>query len=193
MALPPYDCSPDEVCCDMLYTIAANILEISHTAVTECTVGIPCDLPQIVGYVSVGLRIADPVSDRLVVSLADLGPSPQSADNAGRMNIPMWRAKYQIQLLESGWPTPQGDLEEIIPPDPNDYAAAAMHSYAHGEKMYRALVVALHQNELNPYQNDATFKRIDSLVPVEPSGGSVGWETTVTVDCPLNANRQTVL
>jgi hypothetical protein len=176
----------------MLYTIAANILEVAHCAVVECTVGLPCPLPEIVGYVSVGVRIEDPVPDRLVVSLANLGASPQSSDNAGRMNIPMWRATYQVQLLESGWPTPQGDMEEIVVPTAEEYASAAMHAYAHGEKMYRALVVALHQNELNPYQNDGTFKRIADLAPMEPSGGTVGWETTVTVDCPLNASKQTV-
>lgn len=193
MALPSSDCAPENVCCDMLYTIAANILEVAHCAVIECTVGLPCPLPEIVGYVSVGIQVQDPIPDYLVVSLASLGASPQSSDVAGRMYIPQWRATYQVRLLESGWPTPTGDGEEIIVPVPADVAAAAMHSYAHGEKMYRALFTAMERNELNPYANDGTFKRIEPLVPVEPTGGTVGWQTAITVDCPLQASKQTVV
>ena len=175
----------------MLYTIAANILEVAHTAVVECTLGIPCPLPEIIGYISVGVRIEDPIADRLVVSLTSLGPSPGSSDNSGRMYIPQWRGRFQVQLLESGWPTPTGDLEEIIVPSPEDLATAALHSYGHGEKMYRSLFAAMQMNELNPYNAAGPFKRIDPLVPLEPSGGTVGWQTTVELDCPLQNSKQT--
>jgi len=179
MALPHEHCAPGEVCCTSLFDVAANILEIAHTAVVGCS-DCDCDLPPIVGYVSMGYRVEDPQADYVAVSLLSVFPSPRSADQSGNMQLPVYRASFQVKLLETGWPMPYGDGEEILVPDPDFVQNAARHSYAHGEAMYRALANALARKELNLACRDC-FQRIEPLQPVEPSGGTVGWMTNIVL------------
>lgn len=179
MALPHADCSPGQVCCTTLFDVACNILEIAHCAVVGCSV-VECNLPEIVGYVSMGERIEDPASDFLVVSLSSVFPSPGSGDGSGNMQNPIYRARFQVKLSETGWPMPTGDDEEIIPPEPHDYQTASLHSYAHGEAMYRALANALARKELDP-RCTGCFQAIEPLRPMEPSGGTVGWTTGIVL------------
>jgi hypothetical protein len=179
MALPHENCAPGEVCCTSLYDVAHNILDIAFDAVVCCSVT-DCNLPDITGYVSMGTRIEDPVADYLVVSLQSVYPSPQSADQAGNMQLPVYRANFQVKLLETGWPMPYGDDEEILVPDPELVNNVARHAYAHGEAMYRALANALARRTLNLGCRDC-YQRIEPLVPVEPSGGTTGWMTNIVL------------
>jgi hypothetical protein len=187
MALPLPECeTPLDVCCDKAFLIADRILDIAHTAVTACIPEGDCGGPPIVGYVTVGTRIQDPRSDYLVVSLAGIAPSRRSADTTGRMQLPIYRASFLVQLLESGWPTPWGDEEQIFTPNPDEFMQAAKHSYSHAEAMYRALHVALTNNDLIPGCRDGScYAAIGDLIPLEPSGGSVGWETGIVVGFDL--------
>lgn len=182
MALPTGPCAVDEVCCDDLFVVAERILLIAHTAVLECIADSPCPVAEVVGYVSVGSRIEDPQPDRLVVSLTNIYPSPGSADNHGSMKMPLMRAAFQVQLLESGWPNVHGDSEQMIPPQPDDYMNAALHAFGHGEAMYRALRVAFSTGQIDPRAKRGCYQRLDPLQAIEPSGGTVGWQTAVTVD-----------
>lgn len=179
MALPHENCAPGEVCCTSLFDVADNILQIAHCAVVGCSV-VDCDLDDIVGYVSMGERIEDPASDFLVVSLASVFPSPGSADAVGNMQNPVYRARFQVKLSETGWPMPTGDEDEIIPPEAALIHNVSRHAYAHGEAMYRALANALARKTLNVGCNDC-FQSIESLRPSEPSGGTTGWVTYVTL------------
>ena len=177
MALPHEHCAPGNVCCTSLFDAAANLLEIAHTAVVGCSFT-ECALPELVGYISMGARIEDPQADYLVVSLQAI--SPTAGDRSGNMHLPLYRATFQVKLLETGWPMPHGDDEQIIIPDPDLVSNVARHSYAHGEAMYRALANALARKELNPSCNDC-YQTIAPLTPIEPSGGTTGWLTTVTL------------
>lgn len=179
MALPHEDCAPGEVCCTSLFDVADHILQIAFCAVAGCSV-VECDLEEIVGYVSMGERIEDPASDFLVVSLSSVSPSPGSADQVGNMQNPTYRARFQVKLSETGWPMPTGDEDEIIPPLPSLMQNASRHAYAHGEAMYRALANALARKTLNVSCADC-YQQIEPLRPVEPSGGTVGWVTYVTL------------
>lgn len=171
----------------MAFSIADNLLEIAHTAVVGCIPETSCDLPVLVGYVAVGTRVRDPLSDYVVVSLSSLAPTRRSSDASGRMRLPIYRATFQIRLLESGWPVPWGD-DEIIVPSADEYMQAAKHSYSHAEAMYRALHIALTTNELTGGCTDC-FASIGALEPVEPSGGSVGWETTVVTEFDMSKSQ----
>jgi len=172
----------------MAFTIAENILDISLSAVLGCLMDVSCPLPEIVGYITVGTRVQDPVPDYLVVSLVSLSPSPGSSDRNQKMHIPIYRAEFQVRLLESGWPVPAGDDEAIEMPSPFEYSSASKYAYSHGEAMYRALHVALTNNDLNPYCEQGCFKAISQLLPIDPSGGTVGWETTVTTDFDITGS-----
>lgn len=166
------------MCCTSLFDVAENILEIAHTAVVGCTV-VDCDLPGLAGYVSMGTQIYDPLADYLVVSIGQVFPAPVNT-TGGIMHLPLYRVNYQVKLLETGWPMPTGSGEEIIPPPPDLVHHVTRHAYAHGEAMYRALANALVRKELNPGCRDC-FQAISPLTPVEPSGGTVGWVTTLTL------------
>lgn len=177
MALPHEHCAPGDVCCTSLYDVAENLLEIAHTAVVGCSF-VECALPELVGYVSMGQRIEDPQADYLVVSLQSINPT--QGDRAGNMQLPLYRATFQVKLLETGWPMPHGDDEMIVIPTPELVTNVARHAYAHGEAMYRALANALARKELNPTCNDC-YQSISPLTPIEPSGGTTGWVMTVTL------------
>jgi len=183
MALPGNQCmDPRDPCCDHFYVIADHILEIAHTAVVQCMVGLDC-LSPLEGYVSIGTRINDPVSDYLVVSLVGIrGPS---GGGENKMVVPYYRAHYQVRLLESGWPLPQSDGAGIGPPAGDEYTYASRFSMAHAQVMFRAVNNALMANTINPYCRAGCYQHITDLVPVEPSGGSVGWEFNVIVDADL--------
>ena len=173
MALPHEQCAPGDVCCTTLFDTAHHILDIAYNAVCNCSV-VDCDLPDLAGYVSMGRRIEDPTADYVAVTVTSVFASPRSADNAGSMHLPMWRANFQVKLLETGWPMPYGDGEEIIVPPPQLVQNVARHSFAHGEAMLRALNGALTGGTLNQSCNSC-FQRIDPMEPVEPSGGTTGW------------------
>jgi hypothetical protein len=185
MALPTTDCyDGQDPCCDHMFVIADNILEIAHTAVVGCMIGLDC-LNPLEGYISVGQRINDPASDYLVVSLIQIYPTQGSDLGNGKMFIPLFRAEFQVRLLETGWPLAWNDDQEIIVPTAAEYSNAARFSFAHAQVMYKALANALVANELNPFCDAGCFKSISNLVPVEPTGGSVGWECIITVDADL--------
>lgn len=179
MALPTERCAPGDVCCEDLFSTAERILEVAYNAVVNCSV-VDCDLPEMAGYVSMGKQIADPVADFVAVSVLDVRPSPRSADQQGNMQLPTYRARFQVKLLETGWPMPQGDGNEILVPPPQLVQNVARHSYSHGEAMYRALGGALTARTLNASCNTC-FQRIEPLTPVEPSGGTVGWTTEIVL------------
>lgn len=187
MALPTYDCGvsdPTSACCTMLFIIGTNIMHTALEAVQRCMASTPCGSNELIGYVSVGQEIQDPVPDYLVVSLAWAGHSPGAQGPNGNRFINLMRATYQVRLIESGWPQPSGDGESVIFPHPDEYMNAGLHSYAHGESMYRALVSS---KDLNPYCSTDCYTHFEPLRPVEPAGGTVGWETFITTDYPMSA------
>lgn len=180
MAIPPFDCVAGEVCCTAQYAIAESILDIAYNAVADC-IGEPrCGEPALAGYVAMGARVEDPQSDYLTVSWVTTAASTRSADAGGRMVNPIYRSTFQVKLLESGYPMPTGDDEQIVLPTPQEYAWANAHLYAHGEAMFRALANALARGTLIP-DDLGRFKRIEPLVPIEPSGGSAGWTVNLTI------------
>lgn len=158
--------------------MAASILDIAYTAVANCST-FDCPTPELVGYVSMGAQIADPHADFLVVSLQTVSAAPEAGAGRGNHLLPIYRASFQIKLLETGWPTPWGDGETINYPDTVLVNDVTRHSMAHGEAMYRALGNALATNVL---PGDAqAFRRLEPLRPLEPSGGATGWVTNLTI------------
>jgi hypothetical protein len=147
--LPPYDCNAEaDPCCDDFYIVAKNILDIGYNALVECMAQYPCP-GEFAGYVSIGQRINDPVSDYMVVSLISIDPAVRSSTD--KMFLPYWRATYQVRLLETGWPLPTDDDEQIYMPSAAEYAHAAKFSLAHAQVMYKA--IANNLGRLNPFRS----------------------------------------
>jgi len=181
MSLPSGACDiPDPTCCMSLHDIANQILVAAHDAVLACQVDTACEQGALVGYVAMGARTEDPVSDYLTVALARLDVPFISERNQKVQNfMPEFRAFYRVTLLESGYPTPQDNGDEIIVPDPALVHAVAAHAYAHGEAMYRALAHAVAKGAIGG--PGCGVVRLGGLDPIQPSGGSTGW----TVDLEI--------
>jgi hypothetical protein len=64
-------------------------------------------------------------------------------------------------------------------PEPELVQNCARHAYAHGEAMYRAAANALLTNQLNLAHD--CYRRIEPILPVEPSGGTAGWQFDVVI------------
>jgi len=184
MPLPFSDCDiPFDVCCDTLFATGEEILDIVLPAVNNCVAPSACaPHTPIAGYVTMGVTVRDPVVDYVVVSLDRLETSRGSQDDAGKLQTPVWRALYQVRLVESNWPTAEEVNEQIFVPSPELTHAIARHSYAHGEAMFRALANAVTSRTAKPGIQLCTFHMVEPLVPVEPSGGTTGWETSVWVN-----------
>jgi hypothetical protein len=194
MALPYIDCEiPYDVCCDNIFTAAEVILDAVLPAVNSCVTPSKCGDPiPIVGYVSMGTRIEDPVADYVVVSLANLTKSPGSEDQTGKLHVPVWRAEFQVRLLESGWAMAEEINEEIYVPDPVVTHALARHSYAHGEAMFRAVANLVTSRSASISGSNCQFHTVSALIPLEPSGGATGWQMTVTMNLRFAGQMQEI-
>lgn len=180
--LPDYEriCDvPTDPCCTTLWDIADHLLAIALNAVQACT-SEGCDPIQ--GYVDHGTFAENPYADYVVVSLASIGfARSRVAERALQApRLPILVGLYQIRLVEEGWPTVVEGDTEIYVPTPAQYHALSMHSYAHGERMFRALANAHVRKQLSP-DGRCAYQELSSMTPIEPSGGQVGWQCTATI------------
>jgi hypothetical protein len=94
-----------------------------------------------------------------------------------------------VVVLENGWPQIRADEfgEVIEVPDSDLINAIARHAYAHGEKMYRALVDGVQRNTLFPISSFSNLGNVtlSGLQPIQPSAFSVGWGMSVQVQMTL--------
>jgi len=186
MALPPLepdcDISPD-VCCDAFWGVANHLVVVVLDGLENCRPTEICDDDWFHGYVPHGIRVEDPAPNYVVASLANV--SIVNSNQRTAQFFPRYLAVYQVRLLESGWPMAQDDGESIWVPDHRDLHALSRHSYSHGEVMWRALANAVATGNIQP--RHCSFEQLGTFRPVEPSGGTVGWQVDVTVDVPLSS------
>lgn len=172
--IPTLDCdTPFEgVCCVELFDLADGLLEAVTNAIAECLAANECSTPPRT-YVSVG-EPNDPASDYLAVFIANIVPTASTGV------MPVVNVELGVKLLEEGWPTPDGDAG-IQVPSAEAVLVASMHSYAHGERMTRAI-----WNWMRGLTCCRTqLLRVD---PIPPSGGSVGWQARILVEHTFQPN-----
>ncbi|WP_373067534.1 hypothetical protein [Gemmatimonas sp.] len=182
-------CTPDgEVVCSSIFTVGESILNVALTAINGYPYADACDAPMVEGVVTIG-RAVGYEPDMVTVALQNFGPSPRSRDDRGNLpNRVMWRATWQIQLVESGWLTflEAGDDEIVMAPSELIHANAA-YSYSHAEMMYRALASAvLGRNIPGACEDNGCFADLGDLVPIDPDGHTVGWETSCSVEIDIS-------
>lgn len=189
MPLPPYGCTPaDPLCCTGLWDHAELLRVTAFDAVEACVPPDGCVYPDLASWVSHGFNTEDPVADFLVVSLVGFGPAPQSRDPYGALQVPaLWRARFRVRLLETGWPMVGDNGEDIWVPDPEQIMQSSVHLYSHGEAMYRALADKVARKQIDDC--GCKFHGIEDLTPLDPSGGAAGWETHVTVGVNMSGER----
>lgn len=184
--LPRPDCDiSTNVCCSTLYDVAQWLLSNVYDVLNPC-VESTCSAP-LLAYVTHGAG-DDGVVDSLMVSIGSTKPSPRSLDDKGRMiGFSLNRTTFRVMLRESGWPMARVQGGDILAPDPVIQNALARHSYAHGEKLYRHLDQMRLERRLMPSTMPLpSFANISGLVPLLPSGGTVGWYVDVELDMQWN-------
>lgn len=189
MPLPLGSCADDistDVCCSSIFDVADRIRCVA-TAAVECCFDPSCADREWRSYVSVGPRIPEPLGDALVVHLPGISPSLGSTSSRGNRSLPVavHQAQFDIVLTENGWPLIRAnEFGEVIEvPDSNLINAIARHAYAHGEKMYRAIVDGVARQTLFPistfpYLGDVVHS---GLVPIQPAAFTVGWGMSLNV------------
>lgn len=177
--IPTVPCDTPEACCESLYAVANHLLTEVYDALLTCYPTENCE--PLAAYVTLGLG-NDGIPDALTVAATAIDPSPSS--RPGIFGI--WRANFAIILKESGWPTAHVEGNEIILPSPVLQAAASSHVYAMGEAMHRKLANLFATKSLTPSGSGCTNATFNSMFPLTPQGGIVGWQASVTTDLPWN-------
>lgn len=203
MPLPIASCADDittDVCCSSIFDIADRIRCVATDAI-ECCFDPDCTDCDWRSYVSVGPRIAEPLGDALVVHCVGIAPSFGSGSPAGQKLLPVaiHLAQFDIVVYENGWPQiTANELGEVIyVPDSALINAIARHAYAHGEKMYRALVDGVQRRTLFPVSGFSNLGEVtlSGLQPIQPSAFSVGWGMSLQVQVtfpPIFSPRENV-
>lgn len=192
MPLPLGSCADDisaDVCCSSIFDVADRIRCVATNAIECCFTGDCSDTWR--SYVSVGPRIAEPLGDALVVHMVGIAPSLGSSSPSGQRLKPVavHLAQFDVVVLENGWPQIRAnEFGEVIEvPDSDLINAIARHAYAHGEKMYRALVDGVQRNTLFPVSTFPNLGNVtlSGLQPIQPSAFSVGWGMSIQVQITL--------
>ena len=182
-------CTPDgEIVCSSIFAVGTSIMNVALNALNNYPYANACDAPSIEGIVTIG-RAVGYEPDMLTVALQNFGPSPGSRDSRGNLpNRVVWRATWQVRLVESGWLTflEAGDDEIVMSPADLIHANAA-YSYSHAEMMYRALANAVLGRKIpGACKESSCFADLADLTPVDPDGHTVGWETSCTVEIDIS-------
>ena len=81
----------------------------------------------------------------------------------------------------------EGGDDEIVRAPPHLIHANAGYSYSHAEMMYRPLAAAVMGRTLEGMCGEAgCFSSIGDLVPVDPDGHTVGWQTSCVVEVDIS-------
>ena len=192
MALPAASCAADipaDYCCDTLANIANRIRTVAMDGLVSC-MDPSCADREFRSFVTIGPNVQDPLGDSLIVHMTDFGPTVGSTDGPGNLfKVAVFRGVFEVRLLDNGWPMIQAEdmTASIIAPDSDYVHAVAMHSMAHGEKMYRALVDAIQRNEIFVGSANGHIGKvqISALRPIQPTAFMVGWNCTVSVESVL--------
>lgn len=192
MPLPLGTCADDistDVCCSSIFDVADRIRCVATGAV-ECCFDPSCADSPWRSYVSVGPRIPEPLGDALVVHCPGISPSLGSKSTGNRLlPVGVHLATFDIVLTENGWPMIRAnEFGEVIEvPDSNTINAIARHAYAHGEKMYRAVVDGVQRRTLFPVSTFPYLGEVDvsGLQPIQPAAFTVGWGMSLSIQMTL--------
>lgn len=178
MPLPRSDCDiSGDVCCTSIYDAISAVVGVAHAGVVACLGEALCD--SVTGYVSIA-QPNNPTGDYVagwMVSM-DARAGANAAQQGMMLVVPT--LTIGIRLMETGYPMVNEGGGGTVPSF-NQLNAISLHAYSHAEMMYRRVLNALVTRQISC----CGFQAIGPLVPVEPSGGLVGYQFTVTVTLDL--------
>lgn len=190
--LPQPGCNPPSrpEGCDWLYETAVEMLHWATMGLEPFQPTPDDGCERFHSYVSMSPPAGEAM-DGLSLHLVSFGPTSESTNQRNRVSgnppgmPPVWEARWEFQLWESGYPQIDKSGEHWIYPDPKLLHEINRHVYAHGMAAYLKLSrgidrIMTGQGMKLPPQVDKVL--IQPLAPLGPSGGSTGWRwQTVTV------------
>jgi hypothetical protein len=197
MPLPlAYDCDDcDDVCCDVLFTLASLLAQTCADAVNDC---LPVDVCEPVDwFVPVGFEEDHAPGDAVTVMVANVQDAADSLNNEQLGALALVRVDFVVRLLETGYPmmVTNGNVFEV--PDPTLVHRAAKHSMGHMEAMLRAVRNGLRRPSLPMWRPHVPVGTIvgdpvpQPVRPIPPQRGLVGWTFTIGARVALgNLNPQ---
>jgi hypothetical protein len=184
MPIPDYGCSEPQLCCDVLWDNASNLLDHLWTGMQSCLGGTDCGGNAVVPFVSLG-RPQGLMTDYLAVWFDDFGGRYTSGDARGnlRFDTPAHEVAWRVQLSESNYPIAYEDDGQIYTPDPAEISAAARVVYSHGEQLYR---LCLQSDEvMHACSRKTRITMVPALPGNETLGGAAGTLLSFTTSIEL--------
>lgn len=188
MPVPTSACAEaigSDVACDTTWLIGERIRTVAFSGVCGCN----CSQP-FRSFTSIGTIIQDPLGDSLIIAMISLGAAATTGRGATLPAV-THVAQFRLELRDNGWPVVQRDESErvISFPDSSLVNAVSKHAQSHGEMMYRSIVNAVQMHTLFAGSANghviAESIGVSPIVPINPSGGQVGWGINVNVPLRL--------
>lgn len=188
MVLPLASCAADvpaDACCSTFFDVADRVRSVAFNALVSCQ-DPSCADREFRSYVTHGPQVQDPLGDSLVANLVSVAASTGSREASDRLlPVGLFVGRINLHLFETGWPQIEANDAQrtLYVPDSDLVHAMARHSYAHGEKMYRAIVDGIQKRTLFTLPANSHIGQVDlsDLVPMEPGGPIVGWSVGLRV------------
>jgi len=175
---------PELAQCSTLYDIADHLLVNVFAALQGSYTSSPNPVDTLLAYVTMG-RGDDAIADSLSVNIRDVSPSPGTQAGGRTIMLGLYRASFEVRLIETGWPMAEVVNGVVYVPDPVRQNALARHAFSHGEVMYRKLIYMVGSRNITPTSvPGCSNASIGSLTPVTPLGGTIGFVVPLVIDVP---------
>lgn len=174
--LPP--CDSDEIpCCDSLWTAADALLTIAWSAFEDC---VPESLCNTVEHFVAAAEPHLVAQDYLCVYLQSVDltiPRGGGVAQAKGLAVTKPVVTYTVKLKQGGYPALEEEGTEIHEPPAAEIAFVSSHFLSQVEKIYRAVVDGLAQDNACGALKGFTPVRV-----IGPSGGAVGASFSVNTE-----------
>lgn len=182
MPYPDVSCDQVELpggCCQTLAEQGAALLGAIAAPVLNCQLPTPCCGSPLRGFVSLG-RPETWQSDYVAVWLNGVSYSTGSIRGTGGMvERPVLRGEWQALLWESCYPgLIELSDEKMATPTDDQFHAANLHAYAHGEAMLRGIMSYATSSYCGGFA-------LRGFGPATPENYSAGWIAGIALDLPF--------
>lgn len=177
MPIPASDCDTCTAGCTTLYEVVGSVVSVAYEAVA-CQLE-PSLCEGFTGFVS-HAEPYHPEGDYVAGWISGITARDGNQNTPAGLVFPLMVAEISIKLMETGYPTVEGDGF----PTYQEMTNAALHSYSHMESMARAIFANVGKGGPNRILRDCGWQGMSRWTPVRPSGGLIGWTFSVSLSVP---------
>ena len=179
MAYPDVSCSGEALpvgCCQRIWDQGEALLAAVFAPIQDCLVESPC-CGELRSFISLG-RPETWDHDFLALWLNGISFSTKTITPSGGMLLrPVIRAEWSMLLWESNYPGLVEQNDNVYAPSTEQWNAANLYAYAHGEAMLQGL--------LGFATSGCEAYALRGFAPATPEAYSAGWLAGVAMDIEL--------